>query len=177
MGSYIAQRFAVDHPERTIGLVLIGAFRTFDHDPGLEEFRKELDEVQDPVPEQLAREFQESTIARPLAPGQLEQAIAESCKVPARVWRAALDGLLEAEPPTDGRLITAPTRILWGDRDAYCPRDEQLSLTDAIPGAELIVYEGTGHALHWEEPARAAADVDAFVSPRGPRRPRLAEAR
>ena len=177
MGSYIAQRFAVDHPERTIGLVLIGAFRTFDHDPGLEEFRRELDEVQDPVPEQLAREFQESTIARPLAPGQLEQAIAESCKVPAHVWRAGLDGLLDAPPPTDGGLITAPTRILWGDRDAYCPRDEQLSLIDAIPGAELIVYEGTGHALHWEEPARAAADIAAFVSPRGPRRPRLAEAR
>jgi pimeloyl-ACP methyl ester carboxylesterase len=93
------------------------------------------------------------------------------------VWRAALQGLLDAPPPTEAGLITAPTRILWGDRDAYCPRDEQLRLVDAIPGAELIVYERTGHALHWERPARAAADVAAFVSSRGPRRPRLAEVR
>lgn len=177
MGSYIAQRFAVDHPERTVALVLMGAFLTFVGDPGLEQFRRELDAIEDPVPEELAREFQESTIARPLAPGQLEQAIAESCKVPAHVWRAALDGLLDAAPPTDAGLITAPTRILWGDRDAYCARGQQVLLTAAIPAAELIVYEGTGHALHWEEPARAAADIAAFVSLRGPRRPRSAAVR
>jgi pimeloyl-ACP methyl ester carboxylesterase len=63
------------------------------------------------------------------------------------------------------------------DRDPYCPRDEQLRLADAIPGAELLVYEQVGHALHWEEPERAAADVAAFLSPRGPRRPRLAAVR
>lgn len=27
MGSYIAQQFALDHPERTVALVLMGAFR------------------------------------------------------------------------------------------------------------------------------------------------------
>jgi non-heme chloroperoxidase len=176
MGSYIAQQFALDYPERTVALVLMGAFRSFG-DPDLDEFRAELDAIEDPVPEELAREFQESTIARPLEPGQLEQAIAESCKVPVHVWRAALDGLLDAAPPTEAGLITAPTRLIWGDRDQYIPRVEQLALEAAIPGAELLVYEGTGHAVHWEEPARAAADVAAFVSPRGPLRPRLAGVR
>ena len=90
MGSYIAQRFAIDHPERTVALVLMGAFRTIAGDPGLTEFRAELDAHRGPrARRELAREFQESTIARPLAPGQLEQAIAESCKVPVHVWRAA----------------------------------------------------------------------------------------
>jgi non-heme chloroperoxidase len=177
MGGYIAQRFAVDHPERTVALVLMGAFRSIAGDPGLDEFRAALDELTDPVDPEFARAFQESTITRPLAPGQLEDAIAESCKLPVRVWKAVLDGLLQAPPPTETGTITAPTRMIWGDRDAYIPRDEQLLLADAIPGAELIVYEGTGHALHWEEPARAAADVAAFLSPRGPRRPRLAEVR
>jgi pimeloyl-ACP methyl ester carboxylesterase len=165
MGSYIAQRFAIDHPERTVGLVLMGAFRTFVGHTELEAFRAEIDHIEDPVPEALAREFQESTIARPLAPGQLEDAIAESRKVPMDVWRAALDGLLHAVPPTDRAMITVPTRILWGDRDAFCARGEQLLLATAIPGAELIIYEGTGHALHWEEPARAAADIAALVQP------------
>jgi non-heme chloroperoxidase len=176
-GSYTAQRFAIDHPERTVALVLMGAFRDAAGDPSVKEFRAAIEQLEDPIDAEFAREFQESTITRPLAPGVLDQAVAESCKVPARVWRAALDGLLEATPPTDGGLITAPTRILWGDRDTYCPRDEQDRLAAAIPGAELIVYEDTGHALHWEEPARAAADIAAFVSPRGPRRPRLVEVR
>jgi pimeloyl-ACP methyl ester carboxylesterase len=112
-----------------------------------------------------------------LPDGFLDQVVEESCKLPAHVWQAALEGILDVPPPTETGLITAPTRIIWGDQDPYCPRDEQLRLADAIPGAELIVYEDTGHALHWEEPARAAADIAAFVNPRGPRRPRLAEVR
>jgi non-heme chloroperoxidase len=177
MGSYIAQQFALDHPERTVALVLMGAFRDMAGDPELTEFLTELDTIEDPVPEQLAREFQESTIERPLAPGQLEQAIAESCKVPVHVWRAALEGLLHAVPPTEAGLIRVPTRLIWGDRDRYIPRAEQFALEAAIPGAELLVYEGTGHAVHWEQPARAAADIAAFISPRGPLRPRLAAVR
>jgi non-heme chloroperoxidase len=33
----------------------------------------------------------------------------------------------------------------------------------AITGARLVVYENAGHALHWEEPERFAADLAAFV--------------
>jgi pimeloyl-ACP methyl ester carboxylesterase len=173
-GSYTAQRFAIDHPERTIALVLLGAFRAV---AGTEELEAAIAQLEDPVDPAFARAFQESTITRPLAPGQLDRAVAESCKLPARVWKDALEGMLAATPPTEAGLITAPTRIIWGDRDQYLPLNEQLRLEAAIPGAELLVYEGTGHAVHWEEPARAAADVAAFVSPRGPLRPRLAAAR
>jgi non-heme chloroperoxidase len=74
-------------------------------------------------------------------------------------------------------MITAPTRLIWGGRGQYIPRVEQLALEAAIPGAELLVHEGTGHAVHREQPARAAADIAAFVSPRGPLRPRLAAVR
>jgi non-heme chloroperoxidase len=173
-GSYTAQRFAIDHPERTLGIVLIGAFRTFADDPGIEEFHATVAALEDPVDPEFVRGFQESTITRPLPPGFLDQVIAESRKLPARVWKAALDGLIDATPPTETGTIGVPARILWGDRDEYCAREEQQRLAAVIPGAELVVYEGTGHALHWEEPARAAADIAAFVSPRGPLRPRSA---
>ena len=36
-------------------------------------------------------------------------------------------------------------------------------LLSAIKGARLTVYAGAGHALHWEEPARVAADLQRFV--------------
>ena len=45
----------------------------------------------------------------------------------------------------------------------------------AIP-ADLIVYEGAGHAPHWERPGQVAADIAAF-SLRAPLRPRSAAAR
>lgn len=176
-GSYTAQQFALDHPERTVALVLMGAFRAVVRDPGVEELEAAIAALEDPVDPAFVRAFQESTITRRLPPGALDQVVAESRKLPAHVWKAALAGVLEAAPPTETGTITAPTRILWGDRDQYIPRGEQVLLNAAIPGSELIVYDGTGHALHWEEPARAAADVAAFVNPRGPRRPRFAAAR
>ena len=34
----------------------------------------------------------------------------------------------------------------------------------AIPQARLLAYERVGHALHWEEPERFAADLAGFVA-------------
>ncbi len=36
-------------------------------------------------------------------------------------------------------------------------------LASSIPGARLLVYEGAGHAMHWEEPRRFAADLTEFA--------------
>jgi non-heme chloroperoxidase len=49
-----------------------------------------------------------------------------------------------------------------GERDAFCSRDEQDGLLAAIAQARLSVYEGAGHAMHWEEPARFAAELARF---------------
>jgi non-heme chloroperoxidase len=57
-----------------------------------------------------------------------------------------------------------PTLIVWGDRDAFCPHSDQKSLAAAIAGSRLLVYSGTGHAVHWEEPNRFAADLAAFTN-------------
>ena len=59
--------------------------------------------------------------------------------------------------------IRAATLILWGDRDALCPRRDQDALLTTIAGSRLVVYEGAGDALHWEQPERFAADVAAFA--------------
>ncbi len=59
--------------------------------------------------------------------------------------------------------IRAATLIVWGDRDALCPRRDQDVLLKAIAGSRLVVHEGAGHALHWERPERFAADLAAFA--------------
>lgn len=59
--------------------------------------------------------------------------------------------------------ITAPTLIIWGDRDHLLPGEDQRELTDAIPGSRLVVYQETGHLVLWEQPDRVATDLIAFV--------------
>jgi pimeloyl-ACP methyl ester carboxylesterase len=79
------------------------------------------------------------------------------------VWRAVFENFLKADFSAQLGEIKMPTLIVWGDRDAICPRSEQEALAAAIAGARLVVYSDTGHALHWEEPERFAADLVAFA--------------
>ena len=72
-----------------------------------------------------------------------KEMVGECLKVPAHVWKATLQGLLEAVPPTEIATITAPTLILWGDRDEFLPRSDQEALAAAIAGSRLVIYEGT----------------------------------
>jgi non-heme chloroperoxidase len=161
-GSYSAQRFALDYPERTLALVLIGAFSSF-HTADMVELREALEELTDPVDPGFVREFQESTVAEPLPAGFLDRIVAESRKLPARVWRTWIREMMDAPPPIETGTIEAPTLILWGDQDAYCTRASQDALVGAIPGSRLVVYEGGGHCPHWERPAAATKEIVAFA--------------
>jgi pimeloyl-ACP methyl ester carboxylesterase len=90
----------------------------------------------------------------------------------ARVWKEYLEGLIQAEIPTESGTIVAPTLIQWGDRDDFCPRSDQDALLAAIPRSRLSTYEGTGHCPHGEQPMRAAAEIAAFASEAASRRSR-----
>jgi pimeloyl-ACP methyl ester carboxylesterase len=48
-------------------------------------------------------------------------------------------------------LIDAPTLLTVGDRDIFTPLPLSETLHDRIPGAELKVFPGAGHAHHWEQ--------------------------
>ena len=164
MGAGNAMRFAADYPERTSGLVLIGAIARPDDNTGLQAFQRDVAKLTDPIDRRFAREFQDSTIVQPVAPDLVEMFVDESLKVPARVWRSALDGLLRSDVPATAAQVRAPTLLIWGTRDSVTGRGDQNALLAAIRRAELKVYEGAGHAVHWEEPARVAAEIAAFVA-------------
>jgi pimeloyl-ACP methyl ester carboxylesterase len=164
MGGTNAQRFAIDHPERTRGLMLAGSFAGYRANPVVVDlWESAVSRLTDPIDPAFVREFQESTLARPVPPGFLDTVVRESLKVPAHVWRASFEGFLEDACASELGRITAPTLIAWGDRDALCPRRDQDAFLTAIAGSRLVVYEGAGHALHWEEPERFAADLAAFA--------------
>jgi hypothetical protein len=108
-------------------------------------------EYSDPVDPIFVREFQLSTLRRPVPTDYFEMVVAESLKLPAAVWRAAVRDIVDSEAPISQGVIHAPTLLLWGEYDDVCPREDQERLAADIP-AEVIVYEGHHHAAHWEDP-------------------------
>lgn len=164
MGTTNALRVAIDFPERTLGVLLAAPFASYRRNAGVREFvDSTVSALTDPIERSIAVEFQASTLAHPVAPEFFETVVNESLKVPARVWRAAFAGLLEDDFTSELSDVAAPTLILYADRDTFCLRADPDDLLAAIPGSRLVVYEGAGHALHWEEPERFAADVAAFT--------------
>ena len=163
-GGFIARRFAIDHPERTLGLVLLGSPATLrDKQNVLEFWNSTASQLTDPVDPGFVREFAESTLVQPVPHAFVETMIQENLKVPARVWRATFEGLLEDESFGELGKINVPTLIIWGDHDAFLPRADQEALKTAIPRSRLVVYPGAGHAVYWEEPDRIASDLAAFA--------------
>ena len=169
MGSLVAQQVVLAAPERLAHLVLVGAAANPRNINGVFELQEAFDTLEDPVPADFVREFQASTAYQPLPDGFLDRVVAESLKVPARVWRAALAGMLAADYTTHLGRIQAPTLILWGDKDAYFPRTEQDVLTAGLANAVSKVYPNIGHCPHWEQPEQFIHDLDDFISQTGSR--------
>lgn len=163
MGRAIAQRFAIDYPERTLGLVLIGAYAGDAGNPVLVEVAEAVAALTDPVNPAFAREFQESTVAQPIPPAWLDTFVQESLKLPARVWHAVFAALRDDDVAAELGKIAAPTLVVSGELDEFAPLSDVEAAVATIPGARLLIYPGVGHALHWEEPGRFAADLVAFL--------------
>jgi pimeloyl-ACP methyl ester carboxylesterase len=164
MGTTTAQRIAIDLPERMRGIVLLGAIRTWRRIIDVDDLYAGAMALTDPVDDGFVREFQLGTIAQPVPPDYVELVVRESVKLPARVWHAVIEDHLADEAFARIGEITAPTLLIWGDRDSVTPRAEQELLTATIPSSRLFVYDGAGHAVHWEQPERVATDIVAFVN-------------
>ena len=165
MGASVAQRFAVDHLNRVSRVVLLGTFATIYKDPGLADFyASAIAPLSDPVSAEFAREWQVSTLGRDIPSDYLETIVSETLKLPVRVWHATFQGFLSTPDfSNELRAVSVPTLLIWGDRDTYTGRAAQDRLLEVLPDARLIVYEGNGHALHWEDPDRFVNDLVSFV--------------
>lgn len=165
MGSAVAMRLAVDHPELVSGLILIGAFASFRRHAELVQFYREIvSRLEDPVDEGFVREFQESTLANPVDPNVLESAIHESLKLSAAIWKATGRGLFDDDFSDDLDRIAVRTRVIWGDRDTMSPHADQLHLVRAIPDASLSIHAGAGHGVHWENPQALVDELLEFLA-------------
>ncbi|NOK59039.1 MAG: alpha/beta hydrolase [Chloroflexi bacterium AL-W] len=162
MGSFIAQGVALSHPQRVKRLMLIGSATTAVNE-GITELHDFVKTLDDPVPSEFVEDFQKSTIYHEVPKEFLETIVSESLKLPARVWKDALSGLMECNYADQLHQLTMPTLIFWGTEDTIFFREEQDQLAALIPQATLKIYSDTGHALHWERPQQFAQDLRTFL--------------
>jgi pimeloyl-ACP methyl ester carboxylesterase len=157
MGSFVAQALVEHAPDRFTGVVLVSGAPRCDNDvvTGLGEA---INALTDPVDEQFVREFQYSTVALPVPPEFMDAAIANSRRIPARVWKDILVGLLAYRPAAERPAVR--TLVLGGKKDAVFSVAEQTQLARQFPDGRLQLFDAVGHALHWERPQ---AFVDALL--------------
>jgi non-heme chloroperoxidase len=163
-GGMIAQRVALDYPHRVSRLVLMGAPTTLLNNEAVMEVGEQMRALEDPISAEFIREFHLSTIHHPVPEEFLSTALSETLKVPARVWRGYMEGVLLAVDDT-ARLgeIESPTLILWGERDAILGREQQEWRSRTMADATLKVYPDTGHAVAWERPEWIVRDLEEFI--------------
>jgi non-heme chloroperoxidase len=167
MGGLVVQQFALDYPQLTKAIVIISSDASFADNPGLPEFKKEIMGLSGTVGYEFAGAFQKSTLAKPMDSTFLETCIAQSVMMPVRVWQAVAEEIFNADYTRQLQNIHVPGLILWGSNDVFCPRSDQEKMHRNLKGSTLLIYEGNGHALHWEEPLRFVNDLLNYIQSAG----------
>jgi len=156
MGGVISQRFALDFPELTKGLILVASSCSVGRG-GQEFFKHRIEQVTTGGLESLAETNDKD--ARGCFYTKDEDLINEYMKTrvgavrdPAGYLNACNAMLRIGESPLTGELgaIRCPTLVIAGEHDPYCPPKASKMISDAIPGAELIVIDGVGHCMQFE---------------------------
>ncbi len=170
MGGRLAWQFAATHPERVEKLVLISpdgfASPGFDYGkpPTIPLVFRALPYV---LPMAMVRAN--------LAPAYGDQAKLTDALVTRYrdmmlapgVRRAIIDRTAQTileDPRPLLRTITAPTLLLWGDRDGMIPRTNADDYLRDIPLATLVTLPGLGHVPHEEAPEISLPPVEAFLA-------------
>ena len=96
-----------------------------------------------------------------------------------RTLRAVIDPGGQAVSATNRLYLAAaaPTLIAWGDRDRIIPVEHAYAAHELMPGSRLEIFEGAGHFLHAERPARFAEVLGDFIETTEPARRDLASYR
>lgn len=173
MGGAAAWRYALAHPERLDGLILVNAagwpqpssggtpliFKLLSHPIGRALLR-DLD------PTSLTKDGLKSAFADDaLVTDAMVRRYVDMSRAPGRRAQILSDSA-EGEPATPERLATipTPTLVMVGEADGVIPAAQSRRFAEAIPGAQLITYPGVGHLPMEEIPARSAQDVRAFLA-------------
>ncbi|HEX3779422.1 MAG TPA: alpha/beta hydrolase [Pseudonocardiaceae bacterium] len=183
-GGFVAQHYALAHPDRIAGLVL------YDTSPvtGAEFWGSAVSNIQ-----QFATAHAEAPGAAEIMPaftsqhpGLNDAQLTEMLRTifPAyvadywgraaefaplrqqiRIWQAPMLGVEPQPFDVRPRLaeITAPSLIVVGRHDFICGPTWARMLESGLPNAKLVEFENCGHLGHLEDPAQFTAAVTEFI--------------
>lgn len=176
MGGGVAWAYALAHPERLNGLVLVDAAGWPREDRGKEKPPVVFKLLGNPA----GRAFLRNINPRPLAAKGLRSAyVDEKLVTPALVDRYVELALAPGHRAilTSGRdgpqrridkavfgTIKTPTLVMHGEADTLIDVAAGRGLASAIPGAKLITYPGVGHVPMEQIPDPSAKDLRAFLT-------------
>jgi pimeloyl-ACP methyl ester carboxylesterase len=170
LGSIIAQTFAEFWPEKTRRVVLISS--TGGRPPGMAppkfDFAAEIRKLKEPIEPDSPFMIAWWDSPTPVDPDFIRRQRKDAAGIPLRVWLAVLDqglpsdnlyGDLQSTLPK----LKAPTLLIWGSKDPIMEEPMRKTLIQALPAAEVKVFEGLGHNPFWEDPEGVAAVVNGFL--------------
>lgn len=70
-------------------------------------------------------------------------------------------GVIENEYASVGGL--SPTKIIWGQEDAWIPAETAQRLKKALNAEDLVIIEEAGHLVQYDQPARLALEVGLWL--------------
>jgi pimeloyl-ACP methyl ester carboxylesterase len=172
LGSIIAQTFAEYWPERTGRVVLISS--TGGRPPGSSkeppqfDFPGEIRKLKEPIEADSPFMIAWWDSPTPVDPDFIRRERQDAANIPLRVWLAVLDqGLWDNDPYADLQRtlprLKAPTLLIWGSEDPIMEAPVRKSLRDALPAAQIKIFDGLGHNPIWEDPAAVAQVINAFL--------------
>ena len=164
MGGMIAQRIALDYPERVRRLVLMatafGGRETLPPEPRGMAMLSGFPGV--PVGEARRRSLTAIT-AEGFAEGHPDvidelARLREITPTPAQVFSTQFRAIVGDDRSSSVRDIARPTLVVHGQSDPLIPSQNGVMLAQRIAGAKLCLLEGCGHLPHIEKP-RETTDV------------------
>lgn len=177
MGGAVAWQYALNHPDRLDGLVLVNAagwpaegdrkgspiaFKILANPVGrflLKDLdttaitRQGLRSAFEPTPDMATEAMVARYVEMARAPGHKEIIIGMNSG-PDRRRYATRETLSK---------IAVPTLVMHGDTDRLIPIGVAGKFGEAIPGSKVIVYEKVGHVPMEQIADRSAADLDAWL--------------
>ena len=169
-GGPIALRFALEHPERTLSLLLINTM-TYVQESEREVRQRELDEIK----QVLAENGKEAAVATGLNsrwPG-LRESDPERFATLQAINLEQFDGIvktiqsyLDIQDSLESRLheVTMPSMIVHGDADSRIDIMCGLQLHQGIAGSEFHVIPGAEHGLLTNEARRVRGLMEEFLA-------------
>jgi len=172
LGSIVAQTFGELWPERTGRVVLISS--TGGRPPGAPaqapqfDFAAEIRKLREPIEADSPFMIDWWASPTPVDPEFIRRQRQDAAAIPLRVWLAVLDQALSSDTAyadLQSMLprLEAPALLIWGGQDPIMEEPVRKTLRDALPAAQVKVFDGLGHNPFWEDPAGVADAINEFL--------------